>query len=78
MAMNRLNLLRFCSRAALAQSCGGGAVSPREDLLESCYLHLGISNLINRKKSGRCAPYKSKEIHSYESELSTSGPLRIC
>ena len=21
-------------------------------------------------KSGRCAPYKSKEIHSYESELS--------
>ena len=26
-------------------------------------------------KSGRCAPYKSKDIHSYESELSTSGPL---
>ena len=24
----------------------------------------------NRNKSGRCAPYKSKEIHSYESELS--------
>jgi hypothetical protein len=37
-----------------------------------------IRNLFNRNKSGRCAPYKSKEIRSYESKLSTSGPLRIC
>ena len=56
----------------------GGAVSPREDLLESYYLHLSISNLFNRNKSGRCAPCKSKEIRSYESELSISGPLCVC
>ena len=64
---------KFCSLRS--HNLRGGTVSPREDLLESYYLHLNISNLFNRNKSGSCAPYKSKEAHSYESELSTSGPL---
>ena len=66
-----------CARAGRSHNLVGWAVSPRKHLLESYYLHLSISNLFNRNKSGRCAPYKSKEAHSYESELSTSGPLRI-
>ena len=70
------SLRRFCSLRS--HNRWGGAVSPREDLLESYYLHLSISNLFNRNKSGRCAPWKSKEAYSYESELSTSGPLRVC
>ena len=66
------------ARAGRSHNRWGGAVSPREDLLESYYLHLSISNLFNRNKSDCCAPWKSKEAHSYESGLSTSGPLRIC
>ena len=65
------------ARAGRSHNLVGWAVSPREDLLESYYLHLSISNLFNRNNSGRCAPWKSKEAHSYESEISTSGPLRI-
>ena len=66
---------RFCSLRS--HNRWGGAVRPREDLLESYYLHLSISNLFNRNKSDRCAPWKSKEVHSYESKLSTSGPFRV-
>ena len=55
----------------------GGAVRPREDLLESYYLHLSISNLFNRNKSGRCAPWKSKEVRSLKARFHKSGPLWI-
>ena len=58
------------ARAGRSHNRWGGAVRPREHLLEFYYLHLSISNLFNRNKSGRCAPYKSKEVYSYESELS--------
>ena len=66
------------ARAGRSHNLVGWAVSPREHLLESCIFIWIIRNLFNRNKSGRCAPYKSKEIRSYESKLSTSGPLRIC
>ena len=58
------------ARALRSHNLVGWAVSPRKHLLESYYLHLSISNLFNRNKSGRCAPWKSKEIRSYESMLS--------